>query len=239
MTNRAMRLLGAGALACGAAVLAACSNSASSSTSSSPAASSSATPASLAKLKTIVLQSADLPSDWKGTPHQPDPNDSANNAAMVQCVGARDTKPDEVANADSDDFAHGSASISSNASSFKSQSDLDSDMQMLRSPKLSSCFEQMMRKELTSSLPSGSTIDSASIKIAPGSGGGPSNVVATGTGTIKVTVNKQQVPVYLTIAFITGPLIEAEVSTENLGSPVPSSVVNPLVSAVATRAAQG
>jgi hypothetical protein len=34
-------------------------------------------------------------------------------------------------------------------------------------------------------------------------------------------------------------LIEAEVDAQNVGSPVPSSVVNPLVSTVATRAAQG
>jgi hypothetical protein len=45
--------------------------------------------------------------------------------------------------------------------------------------------------------------------------------------------------VYLTVAFITGPLIEAEVDAQNIGSPGPAPVMSSLVSTVATRAAQG
>jgi hypothetical protein len=200
---------------------------------------SAAKPASLSQLKKIVLLPADLPSGWKGTSYQPDPNDSANNAALVKCVGARNTDNDKVAEAHSDDFALGAAGISSSATSYRSQSDLNADVTMLHSPKLSPCFGQMMKKELAASLPAGSTTESASIKITPGSAGGPANVVATGTGTIKVRVNGQQVPVYLTVAFITGPLIEAEVDAENVGTPVPASVVNPLVATAATRAVKG
>jgi len=207
--------------------------------SSSPATSPSAeTPAALSQLKKIVLQHADLPSGWKGKPYQPGPKDSANNAALVACVGARNTDSDKVAEAHSDDFALGDASISSSAASYRSQSDLDADVAMLRSPKLSPCFEQMMKKQLAAALPAGGKIGSASFKITPGSAGGPANVEAIGTSTIKVQVNGQQVPVYLTVAFITGPLIEAEVSTENVGTPVPASMVNSLVATVATRAAQ-
>jgi len=200
---------------------------------------SAATPASLSQLKKIVLQPADLPSRWKGTPYQPDPNDSANNAALLKCVGARNTDSDKVAEAHSDDFALGDASISSSAASYRSQSDLDADVAMLHKPKLSPCFEQLMKKQLAAALPAGATIESASIKISPGSAGGPANVAATGTGSIKVRANGQQVQVYLTVAFITGPLIEAEVDTENVGTPVPASVVKPLVATVATRAAKG
>jgi len=157
------------------------------------------------------------------TPYQPDPNDSANDAALMKCIGARDTDSDKVAAANSDDFSLGDASISSSAASYRSQSDLDADVATLHSPKLSSCFGQLMKKQLASSLPAGSATESASIKITPGSAGGPANVAATGTGTIKVRVNGQQVPVYLTVAFITGPLIEAEVDIENVGTPVPAS----------------
>jgi hypothetical protein len=198
-----------------------------------------AKPASLSQLKKIVLLPADLPSGWKGAPYQPDPNDSANNAALMKCVGARNTDSDKVAEAHSDDFALGNASISSSATSFRSQSDLDADVATLRSPKLSPCFGQMMKKQLAASLPAGSTVESAPIKITPGSAGGPANVVATGSGTVKVQVNGQQVPVYLTVAFITGPLIEAEIDAENVGTPVPASVVNPLIATVATRAVKG
>jgi hypothetical protein len=198
-----------------------------------------AKPASLSQLKKIVLQRADVPSSWKAAPYQPDPNDSANNAALMRCVGARDTDSDKVAEANSDSFNLGNASISSSATSYRSQSDLVSDVATLHSPKLSACFGQMMKKELAASLPAGATTKSASIKITPGSAGGPANIVATGAGTIEIQLNGQQVQAYLTVAFITGPLIEAEVDAENVGSPVPASVVKPLVAAVATRAAKG
>jgi hypothetical protein len=247
--QRAKRLLGVGAAGCVVAVLAACSSSSSASPSassgqvpsSSPAtpASAAATPAALSQLKAIVLQPADLPSGWKATPYQPDPNSAAEDAALAACVGARDTDSDRAAQANSDDFGLSNASISSSASSYRSQSDLVTDIATLHSPKLSACFSQMAKKQLASSLPAGSKVASASIKITPGSAGGPANVVATGTGTIKVQVSGQQVTVYLTVAFITGPLIEAEVDAENAGTPVPASVVNPLVATVATRAAKG
>jgi hypothetical protein len=52
------------------------------------------------------------------------------------------------------------------------------------------CFDQQFEKLFTRrGLPTGTTIDSVSVKITPGSAGGPANVVATGTGTVKVTVS--------------------------------------------------
>jgi hypothetical protein len=242
------RLLGVCAVGCCVVGLVACSSSASKNGStssvstpgsSSGAATSSAAPASLSQLKKIVLQPADLPAGWKGTPYQPDPRDAADQAAMVRCVGARNTESDKVAEAHSDDFALGDANISSSASSFRSQSDLDTDVAILHSPKLPACYEQLVKKELGASLPAGATIDSASFKFTPGSAGGPANVVATGTGTVKVSVSGQQVPLYATVAFITGPLIQAVVDAENPGTPVPASVVNAMVAKVATRAAEG
>jgi hypothetical protein len=185
------------------------------------------------------LHPADLPSGWKAVPNQPDPNEAANNAALARCVGAPDTNSDKVAEAHSDDFTLGNASISSSATSYRSQSDLDTDIAILHSPRLPLCFKQLIKKRLAASLPAGSTIKSASIKITPGSAGGPANIVATGTGSVKVRVNGQLVRVYLTVAFITGPLIQAEVDAENVGAPVPATVVNPLFATVATRAAKG
>jgi hypothetical protein len=122
---------------------------------------------------------------------------------------------------------------------------------MLHSPKLSTCFDQQLVKQLATSLPQGATIESASIKITPGSAGGPMNLVANGTGSIKVSMNSQQAAmyrtvafgagpvIYVTVAFITGPLIEAEVDTSSLGTPISAFVVKSLVAEVATRAAIG
>lgn len=238
------------AAGCGLAVLAACGSSSSNapsthataggtSTSSGPATSPAASPAGLSRLQEIVLQPTDLPTTWKGTPYQPDPSDAANEAALVKCVGVRNTASDKAAEAHSQDFALGDASISSSASSYRSQSDVDADVAMLASPKLSPCYEQLVKGELAKTLPAGATIESATVKITPGSAGGPSNVVGTGSGTIKVKVNGQQAAVYMTVAFITGPLIEAEVDAENVGAPVPASLMQTLVATVADRAAKG
>jgi hypothetical protein len=230
------------------AVLAACGGSSSKTastvggssapSSSSPAAS--ASPAALPRLQKIVLQPADLPAGWKGTPYKPDPTDAAYQAALVRCVGARNTDPDKVAEAHSEDFELGDASISSSASSYPSQSDLDVDIAILNSPKISACYGHLFSKLLASILPAGAKVDSVSIKITPGSAGGPANVVATGAGVIKVKVNGQRAPaMYVTVAFITGPLIEAEVDTFNVGRPVRASLVKSLVATVANRAAEG
>ena len=231
------------------AVLAACGGSSaktastvggsSAPSSSSPAASPSASPASQAQLQKIVLQPGDLPAGWKGTPYKPDPTEAAYDAALARCVGARNTDRDKVAEAHSEDFELGDASISSSASSYPSQSDLDVDIAILNSPKISACYSHLFSKLLATILPAGAKVASVSIKITPGAAGGPANVVATGAGVITVKVNGRRIAVYLTVAFITGPLIEAEVDTSSAGTPVPAPLVKSLVATVANRAAEG
>jgi hypothetical protein len=67
---------------------------------------------------------------------------------MVKCVGVRNTDPHKVAEAHSDDFAFGDARISSSTTSYQSRSDLDAYLAMLHSPKLSSCYDQLIQKTL-------------------------------------------------------------------------------------------
>jgi hypothetical protein len=216
------------------------SSSSAASSSSSSAAPSSAAPAPLARLKKIVLQQADLPAGWKGTPASgDDASDAANQVALAKCVGVRNTDPDKVADANSPDFALGDASISSSASSYPSQSDLDADIALVHSAKLGPCLDRQAKELFAKSLPAGTTVDSVSSKFTAGSGGGPSNVVGSGVTTVKLTASGQHVVLYLTVAFITGPLIEAEVDTQNVGEPVPASLVKSLVAKVADRAAKG
>jgi hypothetical protein len=107
------------AVACGVILLAGCGSSSSKTTPAaggSPLASPSATPASVAQLQKIVLQPSDLPTGWKGAPFKANPNHVADQAAMVKCVGARNTDSDKVAEAHSEDFALRDARISSSAS---------------------------------------------------------------------------------------------------------------------------
>jgi hypothetical protein len=185
-----------------------------------------------------VLQPADFPPRLEGHALPPGPERAADQAAFVKCVGARNTDGDQVAEANSEEFDLGDASIGSSADSYRSQSDVDADVAILHSPKASSCYDQVMKKVLATSKPAGATIESESIKLTPGSADGPANVAGTLTTTVKFSANGQQVPLYVTSTFITGPLIEAEVDTSNVGAPVPSSVVNALVATVATRAAK-
>jgi hypothetical protein len=253
---RISRLIPVCAVGCAVTLLAACTSSAKSpstpsasstapsssaaTSSSSSAAPSSAAPAPLAQLKKIVLQPEDLPAGWKGTPASPDDaSDAANQAALAKCVGVRNTDPDKVADTNSPDFALGDAAISSSASSYLSQSDLDADIALAHSAKLGPCLDRQAKELFAKSLPAGTTVDSVSSKFTAGSGGGPSNVVGSGVTTVKLTAGGQHIVLYLTVAFITGPLIEAEVDTQNVGKPVPASLVKAAVSAVADRAAKG
>jgi hypothetical protein len=232
----------------GVAILAGCGGSSSKTTSTgggsrtplatSPATSHSATPATLAQLKKIVLGAADFPTAWKGTAHQATASDAAWRASFVRCLAVRNTYGDKASEAYSQDFALGDAVVLSNATSYRSQRDIDTDVAAIHGPKFAPCVDQLMKNQSAQSQPPGTPIV-ASFKITPGSGGGPANVVGTGTGTIKSSVNSQHVVYYLSFAYITGPLIEAEVDTTNVGVPVPTSEVNSLVAAVATRAAKG
>lgn len=193
----------------------------------------------MVQLKKVVLRAADLPRGWKATPADPDSNDDSSQAELMKCVGGKNTDNDQVATADSDDFVLGDATISSSASSYRSQSSLDSDVAVLKSPKLVPCYNKLLKKELTKALPEGASLGAVSVKFTPGPGSGPANVAGLGSATVAVTVGDQHVKVYINFAYLTGPLMEAEVDAENFGSPVPAAVFQAAVKAVADRAAAG
>jgi hypothetical protein len=193
-------------------------------------------PATVAQLKKIVLRPGDLPAAWKGTPYSDDGSDNSN-AELTACLGAKNTDADQVAATDSDDYSLGDATISSSATSYRSQSDVESDVAVLKSPKLSTCYASMAKKELAGSMPAGTTVGDVSVKFTPGSSSGPSNVAGTGQATVAVNANGQQVPLYITFVYITGPNLEVEIDAENPGTPVPASVLQPVIQKLAARAA--
>ena len=224
---------------CGVALLAGCSvlPSATHTTASARATPAPATPASQSQLNQIVLQQADLPIGWKGTPYEADPSDPASQAALMKCVGVRNTEGDKIHEANSEDFALGDATVSSSATSYRSQSDLDTDVAMVHNPRFSACIEQEARNQ-SGTLPAGESLEAVSFKVTPGSANSPDNVVATALGTMRVNVKGHEIAVYTSFTFIIGPLIEAEVDVENVGAPLDTSIQQGLVDAVATRAAQ-
>jgi hypothetical protein len=169
-----------------------------------------------------------------GTPSDPDPDAAAESASLAQCTGGHDNYADETGDSSSDDYSLGNATISSDATSFRSQDDVADDIAIIKSPKVNDCYVKLFESE-GGGLPASATLNSMSFLVTPGSAGGPSNVVATGAGKINVTVSGQVVDVYINVAFMTGPSIEAEVDFENVGTPVPASVRAPLIAKVATR----
>jgi hypothetical protein len=237
-----------GTLACVVALLAGCGTTSSKTTTSTAAgsltpSSSSPTsavpsPASESQLAKIVLQPSDLPPDWTPTPYKAEPGDTAAQAALLRCLGVLSTASDKVAEAHSFDFTLGDARVSSSASSYRSQSAVDANVAALHGSKFSPCIEQRVKRQVAAQLPAGAAIESVSVKVTPGSAGGPANIVATGGGTIKISVGGQHGVYYLRVAYITGPLILAEVDAENANIPAPAPQWESLVSAVADRAAQ-
>lgn len=224
-------------------LLAGCGSSSSSSSghattssSSKPAAARTTAPATVAQLKTIVLQPADLPPGWKGTPAA-DSSDGSTQAQLMKCVGAKNTDVDKVAETDSNDYSNGEATISSSATSYKSQSDVDSDVAVLKSPKLTPCTVQLFKKMLVESMPKDASVGAVSLKFTPGHGTGPANVTGSGQVTVPVSVNGRGISMYVSFVYLTGPQIEAEVDAENIGAPVPASVLRAAVLGVAQRAA--
>jgi hypothetical protein len=156
----------------------------------------------------------------------------------VACVGGKNTKADRTASGLSSDFSLADATISSSADSYKNQADLDADVAILTSPKVSSCYESLFRSQFKTELPAGSVVKTLSIKITPGNGALPNNVVGTGTGEVVVVANGQTLKIYLNVAFITGSLIEAEVDAENVGTPFSPSLLSGVITKVAERAAK-
>ena len=238
-----------GTLACVVALLAGCGSTSSKTTTSTAAgsltpssssptsAAPSASPASESQLAKIALQPSDLPADWTPTPYEAEPGDTAAQAAVLRCLGLLSTASDQVAEAHSV-FTLGDATVSSSARSYRSQSAVDANVAALHSSKASPCLEQQVKQLLPPQLPAGATLESVSVKITPGSASDPANVVATGGGTVKISVGGQHAVVYLRVAYITGPLILAEVDAENVDIPAPAPQWESLVSAVADRAAQ-
>jgi hypothetical protein len=151
-------------------------------------------------------------------------------------VGGRDTYADETGDSNSDDYTLDNASISSEATSMRTPDDLKADIAVITSSKISACYDKLASDELAKGLPAGSTLNSASIVVTPGPAGGPSNVVATAAGKVEVTVDGEVDDLYINVAFITGPLIEAEIDFTNLAAPVPSSLRASLIAKIAARA---
>jgi hypothetical protein len=191
------------------------------------------------RLTAIVLKPSDLPAGWVGSAHIPVPNSVANAAALVSCIGGRNTYPDETGESDSLDYSMGTATIGSVAKSFRSQADVTDETANIDNPKRSGCSQNQVAARTVALLPPGVTLESLSIAFIAGPGGGPSNVIATAVSKEKESdkATGKTTILYVSATYIVGPLTYAVITFGSLGAPLPTTITSPLIAKVAARAA--
>lgn len=206
---------------------------------SSSASSSSGGAPSTATLKGIVVQQSDLPSGWTGKPAAAETaQDKQTDAQLNRCVGIpASAERDQVQQVMGDDFSKGQATVSSDTSSYKSDADVRQEVAGLRGSKTQSCISSLFRREIKSSLPAGATISAVGLKLDTSHNGGLSNLVGVANGSVTVTGQGKTIKAYLGVGFFTGPQLTGSVSFTSLGTPIPSSFADPILAAVAKRAA--
>ena len=110
-------------------------------------------------------------------------------------------------------------------------------MKLLTSPKASECYQQLFKDAISKDLPSGATVDKMSVKLTPGTNGGPSNVIAKADADLTVSAQGQTVQLVIDAWFIRGHQIGAEVDFFGFGQAIDSSIQSTALKAVADRVA--
>jgi hypothetical protein len=196
-----------------------------------------APPPSSLQLQAALVQPTDLPTGWTAQAAAPPATQAADNTAFAQCVGAQDTGADVASTAVSPNYVSGTTTIASTATSFASAADVQTDTTTLINPKASACFAQVIKARLVATLPKTAVVKTVTLKITPGAGTGPANVVATGTGTIAYTVSGKTTTLNNSTVYLTGPRVEAHLDFQSTTTPVPAAVMAAVVTKAAARIA--
>lgn len=200
-----------------------------SSTGSTPALS----PPGKAVLSSIVLSAADLPSGWKGSPYQEDPNTAQVNTQVAHCAGYQDTQPDQVALVHSQSFTQGSTTVDSEAISYKSHADVVSDRGASSKPKFKACYNSGLRAAVDKSLPTGASIVKIDTQVTPGSAGSP--IAGTITTVVTIATSGGDVTVYSVDVLATGQLTQAQLDISSLGKPISVALTTQLAELLVKR----
>ena len=208
-------------------------------TSTTAAVATTAPPPGDQQLQSIVVHAGDLPAGWTAKPATPPTDRAAADAAYAQCMGIANTDPDVVATAYSPDFTNGSVVIASTASSYSTRTAVPVDAAALLNPKASACLLQVGKSRLAASLPKGATIRTDTLKVTPGPGRGPANVVATATSTVAYVAAGHPVSLNDTIVWLAAPRIEARLDFYSTGSPIDAALQAAVIARVAKRVTFG
>lgn len=201
--------------------------------------STTAPPPGQLQLSDIVVQPSDLPAGWTAKPASVSDTQAADSAAFAQCMGIPNTLNDAVASAFSPDFAKGTVLITSNAVSFDSRQDVQTETNALVDPKAAGCFEAVGRSHLSTDIPSDAAVRSFTLKVTPESSGGPANVVATASGTVVFVASGHRLTLDDQVVFFAAPRIEAQVALYSTGAAVPAALAAQVVRDVSARVREG
>ncbi len=202
-------------------------------------------PATDTALAQMVVQYGDVPG-WQMSPTSDlsegdklASSDDAEEASFLSCLGgARDTSSDVIGNAYSPEFSSGTSSVSSSATSYRTEDDVRSDDAVLASPKLADCTKSALQGEFQALLPAGDSVTGMTTTYSPRSALDPANVVATMTLIAKATTVGGPVTAYVTQVYIHGPQVEVLVQFDGHNAPFPTALQKAVVAKVAARAAK-
>jgi hypothetical protein len=183
----------------------------------------------------IVVQQGDVPAGYTSAAPDTSSDDAANQAKVVQCVGSTAVDPtDRIEEVHGNDFAKDPQTVSSDATSYKSQAAVDALVAVLQNPKAQGCFDAFEREQVATQ---GGSVISSKVTITPGNNGGPSNVVALLRGTVVVKLQGQKITVNVVEGFIQGRQLLATVSVVGVNTAVDVNLFKAVGAAVANRAA--
>lgn len=186
-------------------------------------------------LSAFVIRASDLPGGW--TAHAVDQGRGTGSGSDSDCAGP-DTSPDMVGDKGSPDFWHRDATISSEATKFRSENDVDTDVASLLDPKNRHCDAAGIGRDFLADAPKGSKLLSATSTVTPRSAGQPANLIATEKSVVRIQSPDELDTIYIDDAYIRGPRLEVFLDFVNFDAPVSPSLRAAVIAKVAARAAK-
>ncbi len=98
--------------------------------------------------RTIVLQQADMPAGWRGSPHNEDPRERDRARELSRCLGRPDPEGARSAIAYGADLSMGQMQVSSIATVVSTVEDAKADLAAVRGPKYGECVVAAFRESL-------------------------------------------------------------------------------------------
>lgn len=203
-------------------------SSSASSGSASATPSASATAAAVltkAQLAKVVLQQADVPTGWKPAANSDTAGDSSGaadsgGAEMAKCIGLPDTGSDAAADVQRN-FSSKAGELDSEAESYKHASSIETDKQVLASPKLKACFAKLIESAASSGAGSSQVkVTTPKFTFQPTTGNSD-GVLGVLRGSVTISGPGGSIPLYLDLFFAERGQTEVTLGATTTGTEFP------------------